>query len=88
MWLKKAAANGGKRSRAALGNARYFGKLHGGLATTQPFAKSRKWYELAEDDANVLAGLGQCHMDGSGVPKDLDKATGFLRRSAEQGCPA
>lgn len=46
-----------------------------------------KWLELAagKGHTDAIFAYGLCHLDGLGVPKDLEKAAGCARLAAEQG---
>ena len=44
--------------------------------------------KLAADSNDALAQceLGNCFLNGCGVPKNLEKATSYFQRSASNGC--
>lgn len=80
--LKQGAANGSLAAIRALSNAYFFG-----LGTQVSFEAAAVYYHQAADagDAESQYQLGLMYANALGVPKDLERATFWLRKSADGG---
>ena len=63
---------------------------HGQKGLAKDAAKAFEWYKKSHEagDASGTGGLGECYLDGEGVPKCLVRAVTLLSQAAERGSKA